>query len=96
MPAPVRIGHGDAVQVELVPPRARAPARSVILFEAMADPSTNFQAYPGVDCNQFNGASLGSGRAEIAVEVDVPAQSVLPEGRVRLFQRRAGRLELLT
>ncbi|HSR97920.1 MAG TPA: DUF4139 domain-containing protein [Kofleriaceae bacterium] len=95
VPAPVRIGHGEAVQVELVPPRARAPARSVILFEAMADPSPNFQAYPGVDCNQFNGAS-GSGRAEIAVEIDVPAQSVLPEGRVRLFQRRAGRLEVLT
>jgi hypothetical protein len=95
VPAPVRIGHGEAVQVELVPPRARAPARPVILFEAMGDPSTNFQAYPGVDCNQFNGAS-GSGRAEIAVEIDVPAQRVLPEGRVRLFQRRAGRLDVLT
>jgi hypothetical protein len=96
VPSQVRIGHGEAVQVELIPPRLRAPARSVIMFEAMPDPSSNFQAYPGADCNQFNGAGPGSGRAEIAVEIDVPAQSVLPEGRVRLFQRRAGRLEVLT
>jgi hypothetical protein len=96
VPAQVRIGQGEAVQVELMPPRVRAPARSVILFEAMPDPSSNFQAYPGADCNQFNGGGPGSGRAEIDIEVDVPAQSVLPDGRVRLFQRRAGRLEVLT
>src|SRR4029079_9474396 len=96
VPAPVRIGHGEAVQVELMPPRARAPARSVILFEAMSDPSASFHAYPGVDCNQFHGAGLWHCHAEIAVELDVPVHSVLPEGRVRLFQRRAGRLEVLT
>lgn len=96
VPAQVRIGHGEAVQVELMPPRLRAPARSVIVFEAMPDPSSNFQAYPGADCNQFNGGGPGSGRAEVDVEIDVPAQSLLPDGRVRLFQRRAGRLEVLT
>lgn len=96
VPAPVRIGHGDAVQVELIPPRASAPAHSVIVYEAMPDPSSNFQAYPGADCNQFNGGGPGSGRAEVAVEIDVPAQAALPEGRVRLFQRRADRLEVLS
>jgi hypothetical protein len=94
--APVRIGQGEAVQVELIPPRTRAPARSVILFEAMPDPSQSFQAFPGADCNQFNGNGAGGGRAEVAVEIDVPGQTVLPEARARLFQRRAGRLEVLT
>ncbi|HEY0988139.1 MAG TPA: hypothetical protein VGD80_13840 [Kofleriaceae bacterium] len=93
---PVRIGQGEAVQVELIPPRTRAPARSVILFEAMPDPSQSFQAFPGADCNQVNGNGAGGGRAEVAVEIDVPGQTVLPEARARLFQRRAGRLEVLT
>ncbi len=96
VPGPVRIGQGEAVQVELIPPRVRAPARSVIMFEAMPDPSATFQAFPGADCNQFNGVGTGSGRGEVAVELDIPAQLVLPDGKVRLFHRRAGRLEVLT
>jgi hypothetical protein len=96
VPAPVRLGQGDAVQVELIPPRIRTPARPVILFEAMPDPSPSFQAFPGADCNQFNGAGTGAGRAEVAVEIDVPAQTLLPEARARLFQRRGGRLDVLT
>jgi hypothetical protein len=93
VPAVVRIGHGEAVQVELMPPRVHALARSVTLFEAMADPSSSFQAYPAADCNQNGG---GSGHAELAIEVDVPPRTVLPDGKVRLFRRHAGRLELLT
>src|ERR1043166_8065978 len=40
--APVRIGRGDSVQVELAPRRV-APVRPVILYEAMPDPSPQFQ-----------------------------------------------------
>lgn len=93
---PVRIGQGEAVQVELIPPRVAVPARSVIMFEAMPDPSANYQAMPGADCNQFNGTGLGNGLAEVAVELDVPAQIALPEGKVRLFHRRGGQLEVVT
>jgi hypothetical protein len=95
IPAQVRIGHGDAVQVALVPPRVAAPARSIIMFEAMADPSPGLAGAPGADCNQFNGASLGTGTANVAFEVDIPGQTMLPDGKARLFQRRAGRLELV-
>jgi hypothetical protein len=95
VPAQVRLGHGEAVQVELLPRRVAAKARSVILYEAMPDPSANFQAFPGADCNQFNGTG-GNGRAEIAVELDIPGQTVLPDGKVRLFHRRAGKVELVT
>jgi hypothetical protein len=96
VPAQIRIGHGEAVQVELIPPRLAAKARSVITYEAMTDPSPSFQAYPGTDCNQFSGAGEANGRAEVAVELDMPAQTMLPDGKVRLFHRRAGKLELVT
>jgi len=96
VPAQVRIGHGESVQVELMARRVAARARSVITYEAMPDPSPAFQANPGADCNQFNGGGPASGRAEIAVEIDLPANAVLPDGKVRLFQRRAGRIELMT
>jgi hypothetical protein len=95
VPTAVRIAAGDAVQVELIPRRA-APARSVIMYEAMDDPSEGFQLHPGTDCAQYNGAEPGSGRAEVALELDVPAPAVLPDGKVRLFRRHAGHLELMT
>ncbi len=96
VPAQVRIGRGEAVQVELIPRRVAAKARSVILYEAMEDPSPSFQAYPGIDCNQFGTNAVASGRAEVAVEIDLPTPTVLPEGKARLFQRRAGKVLLVT
>jgi len=96
VPAQVRIGHGEAVQVELMPRRVAAKARSVILYEAMEDPSPSFQTYPGIDCNQFGTTGVANGRAEIAVEIDLPTPTVLPEGKARLFHRRAGKVELVT
>jgi hypothetical protein len=96
VPGQVRIGHGDAVQVELMPPRLAAKARSVITYEAIPDPSPSFQAYPGADCNQFDGTGTSLSRAEVAIELDLPPQIVLPDGKVRLFHRRAGRIELVS
>lgn len=95
VPAPVRIGRGDAVQVELVPRRIGVAVRPVVLYEAIADPSPRFQSAPGTECNQFSGAGQASGRADLAIELDVPAPA-LPEGKVRLFQRRAGRLDVVS
>ncbi|MBA3462515.1 MAG: hypothetical protein H0T46_21315 [Deltaproteobacteria bacterium] len=91
---PVHLGSGQSVQVELLPTRLAAKARSVITYEAMPDPSLGFQAYPNTDCNQFNG--VGMGRSEIAVEVDVPTKEPLPDGRVRLFRKKADRLEVIS
>jgi hypothetical protein len=54
--------------------------------------------YPATDCT-LNSASIpGSGRAQVAVEVDVPNGKQLPDGRVRVFKRPAkapDRLEAL-
>ncbi len=93
---PVHLGAGQSVQVELVPAVQKAKARSVITFEAMPDPSPGFQAYPNTDCNQFNGIGMGNGRAEVAVEVDLPTKDGLPEGRVRTFRRKGERLEVVS
>src|SRR5205085_3353609 len=81
VPHPVRIAAGDTVQVELAPPRVAAKARPVIVFEPTPDQSAAHQGYPNVDCTA--GAGGGSGHSEIAVELDVPAQLALPDGRVR-------------
>ena len=95
VPAAVRLGSGESVQVELMPPRTNAKAHPVIAFEAMPDPSASFQAYPGTDCNQL-ATAVGTGRAEVAIEVDVPSATPLPDGRVRLFKRKADRLEAVS
>ncbi len=96
MKAPVHIGAGQSVQVELLPPKLGAKARSVVTYEAMPDPSLGFQTYANTDCNQFNGAGMSAGRAEIAVELDVPTKDPLPDGRVRMFRRRPDRLEVVS
>ena len=93
---PVHLGAGQSVQVELLPARQKAKSRTVITYEAMPDPSPGFQAYPNTDCNQFNGVGMGNGRAEVAVEVDVPTKDALPEGRVRTFRRKGERLEVVS
>src|SRR5262249_42543858 len=93
VPNPVRLGAGDAVQVELVPAQTAAKAQPVVSYEPMEDPSAGYQEFPGADCTE-NSASSG-GTSELALEVAVASQGTLPEGRVRLFRRQADRLELV-
>ncbi len=93
---PVQLAAGQSVQVELLPTKQKAKSRPVITFEAMPDPSPGFQSYPNTDCNQFNVVGIGTGRAEVAVELDVPSKSPLPEGRVRTFRRKGERLEVVS
>jgi hypothetical protein len=92
---PMRLVSGDSIQIPLVPAKVGAKVRSVIAFEAMPDPTVAYQAEVGIDCSSFNGLGTSQAKAEIALEVDLPPQIVLPEGRVRLFRRRAGRLEVV-
>ncbi len=93
---PVHLGAAQSVQVELIPTRQASKARSVVTYEAMPDPSLGFQAYPNTDCNQFNGVGMGNGRAEVAIELDVPTKDALPDGRVRMFRRKPDRLEVVS
>ncbi len=93
---PVQLGAGQSVQVELLPTKQKAKSRPVITYEAMPDPSPGFQAYPNTDCNQFNVIGIGTGKAEVAVELDLPIKDALPEGRVRTFRRKGDRLEVVS
>jgi hypothetical protein len=88
---PVRLGTGETVQIELIPPRLAAKAHTVIVFEA-AQEHTDAPSAPATECNQ-TGATAG--RTEVDVEVDVPATLALPDGRVRAFRRAGGRLEVI-
>jgi hypothetical protein len=96
VPTPVHIGVGEAVQVELVPPRTAAKVRTVVTYEAVPDASAQYQGYPATDCNQPAGVGGSNGHADIAVELDMPASLVLPDGRVRLFRRKGDRLEIVS
>jgi hypothetical protein len=96
VPAQVRIGRAEAVQVELVKPRVAVSPRAVVTYEAMPDPSGGFQTTAAVDCNQQSGVAVGGGRAEAVLELDLPAHTALPDGKVRLFRRSAGRLEVVS
>jgi hypothetical protein len=89
IPALVHVGNGESVQVELMPTKLGAKARSVVTYEAVQDLSANYQAYPATDCTLLSASVPGSGRAEVAVEVDVPNGKQLPDGRVRVFKRPA-------
>ncbi len=94
VPGLVRLGAGETVQVELAPPRLAAKVRPVVTFEAMPDPSANFQQFQAVDCNQLSAQVAGAGHAEVALELDTPGQ--LPDGKVRLFERAGTRLDVLS
>jgi hypothetical protein len=94
VPGIVRLGAGETVQVELAPPRLAAKVRPVVTFEAMPDPSANFQQFQAVDCNQLSAQVAGAGHAEVALELDTPGQ--LPDGKVRLFERAGARLDVLS
>jgi hypothetical protein len=97
VPTPVRVGNGESVQVELVPPRVATKARTIVAFEAVQDLSPNYQAYPATDCSMLATSVAGSSRAEVNVEVDLQGVKQLPEGRVRVFKRAkdSDRLEVL-
>jgi hypothetical protein len=92
VPSRVHLGAGETVQVELIPRRAVKP-RTVVAYEAIQDLSPSFQQYPASDCTQLSSTPQGQGRADVALEIDVP--NALPDGRVRLFQRRPDRVELV-
>ena len=94
--SPVHLGNNESVQVELVPAIAAAKARPVVAFEAIPDASPQYQAFPALDCNQLAAAGNGAGRAEVAVELDVPGATALPDGRVRLFRRHGDRLDVVS
>jgi hypothetical protein len=93
VPSQVHLGAGETVQVELIPRRTAVKARSVVAYEAIQDLSGSFQLYPASDCTQLSSTPTGQGRADVALEIDVPG--ALPDGRVRLFRRKPDRLELV-
>jgi hypothetical protein len=95
VPAPIRLAAGDAVQVELVPARLGAKVQPLVTYEAMEDPSSGYQELPGADCTEYSGGGIG-GTSELAIEVAVPSQAPLPEGRVRLFRRQGQRLDIVS
>jgi hypothetical protein len=95
----VHVGNGESVQVELMPPKLAAKARSVVTFEAVQDLSANYQAYPASDCTLLSASVPGASHSDVAVEIDVPGAKQLPDGKVRVFRRPAKspeRLEVLT
>lgn len=95
VPSPVRLAAGDAVQVELVPARVAAKVVPVVTYEAMEDPSAGYTDLPGADCTEYAGGGVG-GTSELALELAVPSQTPLPEGKVRLFRRQGDRLEIVS
>lgn len=101
VPSLVHVGNGESVQVELMPTKLAAKARSVIVYNAAPQAEQqmpSYQTYPNTDCSMLSSTPAGTGRAEVAVEVDVPNGKQLPAGRVRVFRRPAkasDRLEAL-
>jgi len=93
LPAPVRLAAGDAVQVELVPARVAAKATPLVTYDAMEDPSSGYTDAAGKDCTEYSTSTGGT--AELALELAVPSQATLPEGRARLFRRQGERLEIV-
>jgi hypothetical protein len=106
LPARVRIGAGESVQVELVPPRANVKATSAVIVDLM--PGALDEEVPGqpqFDCTTlFNGSTQPNPKLDTTLEVEVPTQAPLPDGKVRLFRRHgpggaaggAGHLEVLS
>lgn len=96
VPSPIKLVAGDSVQVELTPSRTAAKVRPVIAYEATTDLSLGHQEEVNQDCTYNNGVGMGQGRSEAAIELDLPASTTLPDGRVRLFRRKGDRLEVLS
>lgn len=93
--APVRMASGDAVQVDLLPPRIAAPVHPVITFEALRDPAPATTDGSN-DCARLNGAEPEVARSELALELALPPATALPDGKVRLYRRHAGATELVS
>ena len=93
--APVRIASGDAVQVDLIPPRLAAPVHPVVTFEALRDPAPGTSDASN-DCTRLNGAEPEVARSELALELALPPTTALPDGKVRLYRRHAGATELVS
>jgi hypothetical protein len=89
IPSLVHVGNGESVQVELMPAKLGAKARSVVVYEAVPDQSQIYYqgGYPATDCTANSASIPGAGRAQVAVEVDIPNGKQLPDGRVRVFKR---------
>ncbi len=96
MTNPLKLGTGDSLQVELTPARTAAKVRPVITYEATNDLSSSHQEEANQDCTYNNGVGMGAGRSEVAIELDMPATTTLPDGRVRLFRKKGDRLEVLS
>lgn len=95
--SPVRMGANENVQVELVPAKIGIKPRAVVAFEAMIDPSADYQAYPNTDCSQYNGQGMDPGISQRALDIELPAGVTLPPGHVRLFQKqKGGHVDVLT
>ena len=79
VPTPVHVGNGESVQVELMPPRLAAKARSVVTYEAMHDLSAELSGVPGDRLHACSTASVpGAQHAEVAVEIDVARREAAP------------------
>ena len=92
VPAAVHLGAGESVQVSLFPKKLVAKARTVVMYEAVADGSANFQVFPNKECTQLTTAAT-SGHADVTLEVDLPTTTPLPDGHVRTFRRGKDRLD---
>jgi len=90
LPAPIKLGNNETIQVELVPAKLGIKPKQVVAFEAMTDPSADYQQYPNTDCSQFNGQGMDPGTTQLTLDVELPAGVSLPPGRVRLFHRKPG------
>lgn len=101
VPAPVHLGRGEAVQVELLSPQLGVKVRPIITYEAVPTAeqmAINYQQFPATDCTMLTQTAPGIGRAEVAVEIAIPGGRQLPDGRVRVFARdgkQGGRLDVL-
>ncbi|HEY5948891.1 MAG TPA: hypothetical protein VIV40_25545 [Kofleriaceae bacterium] len=102
VPTPIHVGNGESVQVELMPPKIGAKARSVVTYDPVPSAeqmAISYQGFPATDCTMLSQTAPGSGQAQVAVEVDIPGAKQLPDGRVRVFKRSAkapDRLEVLS
>ncbi len=94
VPTRVHLETGQATQVDLIPIRRTANARSVVTYEAMSPPAADSEDSPGTDCSQFGGGTI-EGKFEMALEIAGGSGTALPEGRVRVFRRKAERVELV-
>lgn len=89
LPRHLDVASGESVQVELFAPVEGAAARTVVLYEPLANVAYYATGYPNIDCYGYQYQpvrSLGDEYVELALPKDRP---LLP-GRSRLFRRQKG------